>query len=196
MMATHRSKNNYVGYMANVNKNPEVNAAKERLLEAVPYAPSFRAACDMASVTYSTAYAWKSKDTEFAEAYAEARQLAMDRLREEAYKRAMEGYERPVLYKGQAMYRRDPVTNFLLLDDDFNPIPLTERVISDRILEKIMEANLPEHRRSRGGSVGVEVPGENDKPVKIIVNFVDPPDWDNVEWDEETGRPKLDSIDS
>jgi len=27
------------------------------------------------------------------------------------------------------------------------------------------------------------------------VNFVDPPDWDNVEWDEETGRPKLDKPD-
>ena len=66
-------------------------------------------------------------------------------------------------------------------------------------MERVAEANLPEYRRGRsGGSIGVEVPGEGEgsKPIKIVVNFVDPPDWDNVEWDEETGRPKLDPLDS
>ena len=171
----------------------DIHMMKEAVVEAYRRSPSLRAACTAVDCPASTAYQWKNNDEEFAEALIEAREHYRDSLREMAQKRA-EGVEKPVIYKGELMYKRDPLDNSLLLDSNFEPIPLTECVHSDRILETLMTGNLPEHRRSGGGgSIGLELGGGDGRPpTKIEVRFQDPPDWDNVQWDEETGRPILD----
>jgi hypothetical protein len=167
----------------------ETERRKELVIEAAKTAPSFRKACDIAGVPSSTANRWRRDDEDFAEALHEAEKERWDVLREHIYERAIGGYEKPVYYKGRPLWRRDPKTNELLLDENFEPIPLTETVVSDRLLERYLEANLPEFARKSS----LELSGPNGGPVstQLVVNFVDPPDWDKVKWDPETGRAEL-----
>lgn len=171
---------------------------KEQVVVAYRTAPSLSAAAKIAGVSPDLVYKWKGEDDDFAAELAEARLQYADHLRELVQQRAV-GIERVVVYKGEVQYRRNPLKpTELLLDDDFEPIPLTETVHSDRMLELLATAVVPEVRsskRSGGGSVDVSVPGAGGGKVEIQVNFVEPPDWDNVEWDDETGRPKLDEAD-
>jgi hypothetical protein len=165
---------------------------KELVVECYKTEPSLSAAARAAGVLPVTARQWKLFDPEFAEKLSDAREEYRDRLRELAEQRAT-GFMRPVMYKGEVQYVRNPVDGTLVLDENFEPIVQMEMVHSDRILERLMEANLPEFKGGRGVGVGVTLPGaEGAAPTKIEVNFVSPPDWDKVEWDEETGRPKLD----
>jgi len=143
---------------------------KGLLTEAAKTAPSFRQACLQAGVNYSTGKKWRKEDEEFAKALAMADDERRDHLREEAQRRAVEGWEKPVLYKGEMVYHRDPVTKELLLDDDFNPIPLTEKVISDRILERVLEANVPEYARK--SSVELSGPNGGDIPTSVTIKFI------------------------
>jgi hypothetical protein len=168
----------------------EVPLVKELIIDAYRTAPSLRSACAVADCPASTAYYWKNSDEDFAEALLEAREEYRDYLRDMAQKRA-EGIEKIVIYKGEVMYRRDDLGN-VMLDGNFEPIVLTEIVHSDRILEALMMGNLPEHKRS-GGGIGMSIGGGDGRaPTTIEVHFQEPPDWDNVQWDPETGRPMLD----
>lgn len=53
-----------------------------------------------AGVVTSTVYKHRNDDAEFAEAWDEARAMYCDRLEEEAYRRAVEGTEKPVFFQG------------------------------------------------------------------------------------------------
>jgi hypothetical protein len=168
----------------------DVPLIKELIVNAYRTAPSLSAACRVADCPPSTAYLWKNNDEEFSDALLEAREQYRDHLREMAQRRA-EGIEKVVIYKGEVMYRRDDLGN-VMLDGNFEPIVLTETVHSDKILEVLMMGNLPEHKRS-GVGVGMSIGGGDGRaPTKIEVHFQEPPDWDNVQWDEDTGRPMLD----
>lgn len=168
----------------------DIPLVKQQIVDAFRKAPSLRSACLSVNCAPSTAYLWKNSDEDFNNALAEAREEYRDYLREMAQRRA-EGVEKVVIYKGEVMYRRNPLDGMLILDENFEPIVLTEIVHSDRILETLMTGNLPEHKRS--GGVGLSIGGGDGKvPTKIEVHFQEPPDWDNVEWDPDTGRPMLD----
>jgi len=116
---------------------------------------------------------WKNTDPKFAEAYKAAEITAIDRLEDEARKRAIEGWQEPVLYQGQLQFRHDPFTGELLLDENFEPIPLTVNKKSDRLLEVMLAGKKPEYKKS-GASVGI-FPGGSDGtvPKSVTVNFVD-----------------------
>lgn len=166
-------------------------AKKAAIVAAYQKAPSFSEAARICRVPVKTALYWKHNDEDFQTSLEEARDVYRDTLREEADRRA-KGFRRPVLYKGQLQYVRDPETGEVIFDPlTGEAIVLTEIVYSDQVLLKMMEAEVPEYKR-KGGGVGIEVPGGDGKaPTKIVINFQDPPDWENVEWDEETGRAKL-----
>lgn len=58
-------------------------------------------ACRFAKVSRPTAYEHKNSDTEFADAWELARQIAVGLLEDEAWRRAREGWLEPVFYKGE-----------------------------------------------------------------------------------------------
>ena len=185
--------------MGQTQTSPELTPLrKELVVKAYRTASSMSAAAREAGVSPELVYKWRQEDEDFVTAMDEARVEYVDYLRDLVEQRAV-GVERPVVYKGELVYRRYPPGHpqhpDYILDDNFEPVPLTETVHSDRMLELLATASVPEIRSSKragGPSIGVEVPGEEGKPpTRLVVNFRDPPDWDNVEWDDETGRPKL-----
>lgn len=84
---------------------------------------------------------------EFHEAWEAAIELSADRLEDEADRRGVRGYEEPVIHKGIQAFVRDPVTGALELDANNQPIPLTIRRYSDRMLELLLKARRPDKFR-------------------------------------------------
>lgn len=84
---------------------------------------------------------------EFHEAWDAAVDIGNDYLEKEAQRRAVEGYEEPVVHKGIQAFVRDPNTGELELDGNGKPIPLTIRRYSDRLLEILLKARRPEKFR-------------------------------------------------
>ena len=84
---------------------------------------------------------------DFHEAWDAALEIGNDYLEQEAQRRAVEGYEEPVVHKGIQAFVRDPVTGELELDAHGRPIPLTIRRYSDRLLEVLLKARRPEKFR-------------------------------------------------
>lgn len=58
-------------------------------------------AAEKLEIDRSTHYVWLSNDDRYAAAFAKARKMAADLLEEEAWRRAVDGYERPVFHKGE-----------------------------------------------------------------------------------------------
>jgi len=58
-------------------------------------------ACDEAGLNRRTAYLWRAADKSFAEAWDDALNLGLDELESEARRRAFDGVEEPVFYKGE-----------------------------------------------------------------------------------------------
>jgi hypothetical protein len=74
---------------------------RTRFLEGLAAGMSVTAAAALAGVHRDTAYGWKERDPEFAEAWMRARNAGTDRLEDEGWRRAFEGTERPVFQQGQ-----------------------------------------------------------------------------------------------
>lgn len=84
---------------------------------------------------------------EFHEAWDAALEIGNDYLEKEAQRRAVDGYEEPVVHKGIQAFVRDAQTGALELDENGQPIPLTVRRYSDRLLEILLKARRPEKFR-------------------------------------------------
>ena len=84
---------------------------------------------------------------EFHEAWDAALEIGNDYLEQEAQRRAVAGYEEPVVHKGIQAFVRDATTGELELDENGRPIPLTIRRYSDRLLEVLLKARRPEKFR-------------------------------------------------
>lgn len=138
----------------------------------------------MARVNYRKVCLWVTRDPVFKAELAAAKVEQEDFLREVLHERAVTGREKPVIYRGEVVYLRDPVTGDFILNDDFEPQMLTENQVSDKLLERMLDARLPEYAKAKGDGTGGRV------DAVVNVRFVAPPqDWETVEWDEE-GRPK------
>lgn len=64
----------------------------------------------------TTHYQWMRQNEHYREAFAIARQRAGDLLEEEAHRRAMEGYEQPIYYKGEKVGSRKVYSDYLLVE--------------------------------------------------------------------------------
>lgn len=78
-----------------------------------------------------TFYAERNRDPQFAVAWDSAIEVADARLEREAFRRAAEGTERGIFQRGQRVI-------------DFDGKPATEREYSDRLLEVLLRARLPQ----------------------------------------------------
>lgn len=85
-----------------------------------------------------TAYEWRDVDAEFAADWDEAEQEAADKLEREAWRRGVEGTDKPVTFQGV--------------------ITATYKEYSDRMLELLLKAHRPEKFKER---LAAELTGKN-----------------------------------
>lgn len=111
----------------------ERKAAQDAFIKAMENTANVRAACMQAGISHATVYQWQEHDTEFGIRFREANQMANWLLFGEAWRRAMSGEERYVTSQGKVVYGPDGK-------------PLTYREKSDRLLELMLKARLPEFR--------------------------------------------------
>ena len=71
-------------------------------------------AAQVAGLARSTAYLFRSQDTEFARQWLEASAEGVDRLEDEAYRRAVEGVKRPMFHGGKKVGEITKYSDFLL----------------------------------------------------------------------------------
>lgn len=76
-------------------------ARRDAVLAALAETGVLSAACVVAGVNRATVFRWKKDDEEFAAAYADALEQAADKIESEARRRAVEGFDEPVYYKGE-----------------------------------------------------------------------------------------------
>lgn len=111
------------------NRTKRTPHARERFLEVLRERANVSEAAASAKIARTTAYAWRQSDPEFASAWDNALEAAADALEAEAWRRAVSGIERPIIWKGE-------VTG-------------TVREYSDRLLECLLRAHRPEKYRER-----------------------------------------------
>jgi hypothetical protein len=118
-----------------------------------------------AGVSRRTYQRWRKEDEGFNEACMEAKQMAVDILESEAHRRAVEGFDRPVIYKGE--------------------VTETYRDYSDSLLSMLMRGNKPEKYKERtehSGSVGrpmtLDAEDKEDVVASILGMIKNKPDPD------------------
>jgi hypothetical protein len=67
--------------------------------------------CQYAGIARQTAYDWRYADEEFAKQWDDAVEQGTDRLEDEAFRRAHDGVQKPIVYQGQVT-REDDVAYF------------------------------------------------------------------------------------
>lgn len=73
---------------------------KTVFLEALRNVPVIRQACESAGVDRSTAWRARQADEDFADAWDHALEEGIDRAEQEAFRRAVQGYEQGVWHQG------------------------------------------------------------------------------------------------
>jgi hypothetical protein len=106
-----------------------------RFLEALAETGNVTAAA-AAGISRGGAYDHRQIDEAFAAAWAEAEQVAADKLEAEAWRRAVDGVSEPVISMGK-------------LVRDENDQPVTIRRYSDNLLALLLRAHRPEKFRER-----------------------------------------------
>lgn len=143
---------------------PEERAAtKEAFLKVFANTANIRAACLQVGIDRSLIVEWKKTDEEFAAQFDEANEAANWLLFGEAWRRAMTGDKEYVVSLGKLVY-----------DQDGKPLTVQKR--SDRLLELMLKARMPEFR-DRGTTIVNILPKE----------YINLPEDDGIE--SEPGDP-------
>lgn len=74
---------------------------RQRFLATLKATGNVSASCAVINIGRTTAYEWKAADLEFSCAWDQALESGLDALEAEARRRAFEGVEEPVFYRGQ-----------------------------------------------------------------------------------------------
>jgi hypothetical protein len=107
--------------------------AQEKFLASFSFNANITMSCKIAEISRETFYGWQSEDQKFAELFRVAEQSANDVIRAEIHRRGVEGYEKPIVSMGRVVKGPDGE-------------PLIERVYSDKLLELLAKARMPEYR--------------------------------------------------
>jgi hypothetical protein len=126
---------------------------QERFLRAYKELGIIRAACHETSLDRSTIDWWRKHDARFEERFLAAREDSTDILRLEAYRRAVEGVEEP-LVNGRGVVTRRVLAKdkdgMEIYGPDGKPVyvevPMTVRRYSDGILLALLKARAEEFR--------------------------------------------------
>ena len=116
-------------------------AAQDAFIKAMENTANVRAACLQAGIDSSTVYYWQEHDETFGFRFKQANTQANWLLFAEAWSRAMTGETRYVVSRGDLVYKKVPDGK-----GGFKDEPVTYREKSDRLLELLLKARLPEFR--------------------------------------------------
>lgn len=137
-----------------------------------------------AGTTTQTIQAWLKADPDFHERYREAIDANIDSIEHEALRRAVWGYEEPIVHQGQfvpiMVYSRDEEGNLKLGDDgkplrepllneDGTPKYATVTKYSDSLMSKVLEAKIPKYQRASK----LELTGANGGPVEVATSKIE-----------------------
>jgi hypothetical protein len=94
---------------------------------------------------------WLKKDTDYYQAFQEARAMACDRIEQEIYRRGVEGWDEPVWYEGRqvGMLRRYSDTLLIFLAKGNMPEKYKDRAEHSHTLSPAMAALYDEWQRVR-----------------------------------------------
>lgn len=158
--------------MANGYKDGELqDARKEIFLGAYAAEGVIQPACLAADISRTTYRRWRKDDDAFSAGCDDALQAAIDAGERELRRRGVDGVEEHLTYKGEPIWRRDPDTGDLLLDDDFNPVPFTVRRQSDRLLEVYVRSHRPIYKEK--SALELSGPGGGAIPSALTIRFVE-----------------------
>jgi hypothetical protein len=136
-------------------------------LAALSQVPVVQRAAEIAGINRSTAQRLRKFDQEFADAWDAALEDGVDAAEQEAFRRAVTGFQEPVIDRGRLVYqvRRsvapDGTETFAaVLDDNGQPVPLTIRKHSDALLALILKG-----RRKKLYSERTELTGADGDPL-------------------------------
>lgn len=116
--------------------SPEQRAKKQQaFLKFYRKCANIKASCEAAKISRQTFYDWKDHDTAFVEQLVEAEKEANDTAEYALYDRAVNGIEEYVVSNRQVVY--------------FDKKPLTHRVYSDRLLEVLLKARMPDKYKEK-----------------------------------------------
>jgi len=118
---------------------------RELFLNALQETAQVKLSAERAGCIVGSLYFIRKREPEFAAAWAEALQIGLDRLEDEAVRRAMDGTEEPVFYQGQQVG--------------------TVQKYSDRMLTVLLKAHRPERY---GDKVDVGVSDELKRLLGVI----------------------------
>lgn len=121
---------------------------------------------------------WRQDDA-FEARMAEALEDAVDEAEAELRRRAVHGTVRLLFHQGSPIWKRDPATGEVLLDDNFEPIAYTENERSDALLALYMKAN----RTKYADKSKVELGGPGGAPLQVITQYVLPNGKTEADYD-------------
>lgn len=143
---------------------------KPVFLEALADVPIVSHACKAVGISYRHAYKTRETDAVFAQAWDDAMEQGIDRAEQEAFRRAVTGFEEPVIDKGRVAYRQERYVGEdgleswrLCLDDNGQPIPLTVRKHSDPLLALMLKG-----RRKKVYAERTELTGADGGDLKVV----------------------------
>jgi hypothetical protein len=145
---------------------------KPAFLAALRELPVIKHACVAVGIDRTTAWRTRKSDEAFAEAWDAAMEEGIDRAEAEAFRRAVVGFEEPVIDRGRLVYRYERYEALdvngvvqehyrLLLDDNGQPIPLTVRKHSDMLLGLVLKGrrkSVYAERKELTGADGAALP--------------------------------------
>lgn len=134
----------------------QAKARKEAFLAAYRMTGNVSAAARTADVYRTTPYAWADEDPDFKAAWEVAEQESIDRLEEEARRRAEQGVVDYVVSQGKLVMVPDPETG--------EQVPLAKRVYSDTLMVLLLKAHRPDRYRDRQS---VEHSGPAGGPIQV-----------------------------
>jgi hypothetical protein len=141
---------------------------RDAYLAALREVPVFQHACKAVGIDRTTAWRARQDDPEFAQAEAEALEDGIDRAEQEAFRRAVVGFEEPVVDKGRLAYRYERYEDEagaeqyrIKLDANGQPVPLTIRKHSDALLALFLKG-----RRKKVYADRTELTGADGGPVQ------------------------------
>lgn len=139
-------------------KQPEITADKASFLYMYPTHGTIEATLRAIGLkSRTTFYDWLKTDVAFKASFEEIKRVYIERMEREADRRAIEGVNKPVFYKGK-----------LVTDKDGNPVTIKE--YSDTLLIFRLKALAPEKYREKSS---IELTGRNENPIESVVRVVD-----------------------
>jgi hypothetical protein len=116
----------------------ERELAQKQFIESFKLNANITVACSHADISRDTFYQWLEHDQSFSILYNQASEQANDVLLAAAWRRGVQGYEKPVVSMGKQVYVEEELPDGRKIRK-----PLMERVYSDTVLLRLMSYRIP-----------------------------------------------------